>query len=368
LDLARSLNDTGTEASIILMQAYYRYIWQNTDENQTCRDALAMAEKAGDVEVIYMCRIILSLLERWAGNPQKSLQYLQGELELLQSVYNYNFYAGSQISYLRAWALTDVGKYNDAIAHLNQWVDLAEQNSLYLALGRIYNSFGWVFSEIYSIDRAIDFNQKSLENAINLRKSPALIISASEMQAMAEINIMENKFAMGDVDEAWNHITRFEELSKHPTYDIHRIRWSTRMKDLKGNILLCRGDLDGAESLAKECVEAAKIRGIKKYIGKAERLIGRILTERGQYDQSEDKLRTALTLLEEVGNPKQIWMTLTSLAELYKRMNSSDLEQEQWQKAAKIVTRTADELQNSALRETFVSAAPVGQILENAKC
>lgn len=367
LDLARRLKDTGAEAGAILMQAYYRYIWQNTDENQTFRDALAMAEKAGHVETIFMCRMTLAATERWAGNPHKSTQYLEGLLEMLQSVYNYNLQAGSQISYLRAWVLTDIGKYHEAISFLNQWLDLAKQNSLYLALGRIYNSFGWVLSEIYSIDKALDFNHKSLENAIGLRRSPALIISASEMQAMAEINIMENTFEMGDVDEAWNHITRFEEVSNHPNYDIQRIRWSTRMRDLKGNILLGRGDLDGAESLAKQCVEAATKRGIRKYIGKAERLLGRIFTEREQYGQSEEKLRYALSILEDVGNPKQIWMTHTALAELSKRTNRTDLEREQWQRAAQIVTHTADELQDSALKDTFVGAAPVRQILENVK-
>jgi hypothetical protein len=60
-------------------------------------------------------------------------------------------------------------------------------------------------------------------------------------------------------------------------------------------------------------------------------------------------------------------MTHTVLADLYKKMNRFDLDQEQWQKAAQIVTRTADELQDSALRETFVSAVPVRQILDNAK-
>ena len=212
LDLARSLKDTGAEAMIISQDAYWRYLWQDTDENQTCRDALAMAEKAGHIETIFRCRLALSLFERWAGNPQKSLQYLEGMLEMMQSVYN--LYVASSISYVQAWALTDIGKYNEAIAFLNQWLELAEQNSLYLALGRIYNSFGWILSEIYSIDKALEFNHKSLENATNLRKSPALIISASEMQAMAEVNIIENKFEMGYVDEAWNHIIVYVFLAK----------------------------------------------------------------------------------------------------------------------------------------------------------
>ena len=75
----------------------------------------------------------------------------------------------------------------------------------------------------------------------------------------------------------------------------------------------------------------------------------------------------ALAKLEGVGNPKQLWMTHTALAQLYEKMKRYDLEREQWQKAAKIVTCTADELRDNNLKEKFVNVAPVRQILENAK-
>jgi class 3 adenylate cyclase/tetratricopeptide (TPR) repeat protein len=364
LDLARSLKDTGAEALAITAHAYWRYLWKDSDEKKICEDALAIAEKSGEADSIFNCRSILANFERWGGNPQRSLQYTEGMLEVLQSLFNMTM--ASMTSFTRAWALIDIGKYNEAIVFLNEWLDLAEQNAHYLALGRIYNSFGWVFSEIHSINKAFDFNQKSLEHAISLQKSPAMIISASEMQAMAEVNMMENKFDMGDVNEAWDHITRFEEVSKHSNYDIHRIRWSTRMNDLKGNILLGRGDLDGAESVAKQCIEAATKRGIKKYVGKAERLLGKVLTEREQYDQAEAKLRDALKKLEEVGNPKQIWITLAALAELYKKMKRYDLEREQRQKATQIVANTAEGLKNQDWQETFLNASPIRLIFDGA--
>jgi tetratricopeptide (TPR) repeat protein len=139
------------------------------------------------------------------------------------------------------------------------------------------------------------------------------------------------------------------------------------MKDLKGNILLGRGDLDGAATLARQCIEAATKRGIKKYVGKAERLLGKILTEQGQYGHAEDRLRYALAKLEDVGNPKQIWMTHTALAELCKRMNRADLQREQWQKAAQLMTNTADGLQDKNLRKFFISALPIRRVLEGAK-
>jgi len=365
MDLAKSLNDSGAEALTILNHAYWRNIWEDTDEIQTCENALAIAEKSGQIETIFRGRLALSILERWNGNPKKSLQYSEGLPEILQSIFN--LHTASSISYTRAWSLIDTGEYNEAIVSSYHWLDLAEQNDLYLALGRIYNTLGWVHSEIYSMDKALDFNKKALQNAKELGKMSAISLSPFEMRAMTEVNIMENRYELGDVDGAWDQITQFEEVSDHLNYDLHRVRWSTRMKDLKGTILFDRGDLDGAESLANQCIKTAKNKGIKKYIGKAERLLGKISTERGQYEKSEDKLRTALTLLEKVGNPKQIWTTLEALAELYNQMNRPDLQREQSQKAALLVTKTSDKLEDNVLKERFISAATINKIMNLSK-
>jgi hypothetical protein len=74
----------------------------------------------------------------------------------------------------------------------------------------------------------------------------------------------------------------------------------------------------------------------------------------------------ALTKLEEVGNPKQLWLTHTALARLYDKMNRHDLEREQWQAAASIIKSTAEDLEDKELRTTFINADPVREILKNA--
>jgi tetratricopeptide (TPR) repeat protein len=177
---------------------------------------------------------------------------------------------------------------------------------------------------------------------------------------------MENKFDMGRAEEAWNHIVHFEELSAPPDYDFLRDRWASRLKLVKGNIHLSRGNLDEAEELARGCLDTAAKRGYKKYSAKAERLLGDTLIRRENYEMAEDSLRSSLSRLEEVGNPKQIWTTHTHLAHLYKEMNRHDLSREQWQAAASLVQSTADGLQDKDLRETFTTAAPVREIMERA--
>jgi hypothetical protein len=101
-------------------------------------------------------------------------------------------------------------------------------------------------------------------------------------------------------------------------------------------------------------------------VGKAERLFGQVLTKRGAYDLAEAKLGAALAKLEEVGNPKQLWITHAALAKFYEKMKRIDLRREQWQRAAVIVQSTADGLQEDGLRNTFLNAAPVKEILQHS--
>lgn len=223
-----------------------------------------------------------------------------------------------------------------------------------------------MYSELYDLKKAYSFNKLALENVNTLRKSPAIIYSALEMQSMAEVNLMENKFEMGQVDEAWKHLTRFEEVSAHPDYAFLRDRWLTRMNDLKGTILLGREDIDSAEELARQCLDTAAKRGWKKYVGKAERLLGRTFTTKGAFDQAEEHVQTALAKLEGVENPKQLWITHMALARLYEKMSRHDLERKHWQEAASIIKSTADGLEDKELRTTFINAKPVREIMEKA--
>jgi class 3 adenylate cyclase/tetratricopeptide (TPR) repeat protein len=364
LELARVLGDEGAEARIMASYAYWRYLWKGSDEYETFYQALGIAEKSGQPAAMSSVRLLLSVLERWRGNSQRSLELAEGMVEGLQSAFN--IFLASLGSFVRGMALTDVGRYNEAIRFQNQWIDILEQNAIYLNLGRCYNGLGWTYSEVYDLENALQLNNRALENVVTLRRSPAMAFTALEMKSQAEVNLMENKFEMGKVDDAWEHMTRFEKESAHPDYDLVRYRWSTRMKDLKGTIVLSRGDLEGAEEIAKDCLDTATKRGMKKYVGKAERLFGQILTMRGAYDLAEAELKSALAKLEEVGNPKQLWMTRTALARVYEKMKTPDLGREQWQAAGAIVEYTADGLQDEGLRRTFLNAAPVREIIEHA--
>jgi class 3 adenylate cyclase/tetratricopeptide (TPR) repeat protein len=364
LDLARRLGDPGAESLVLSARAYWKALWNESDESATMQRALALAEKSGQPLAQIRARWGMALFERWFGNPKKSLDYLKDFLK--KSQYILSIFDVTLSSFMYGMALTDAGQYREAVSYLGQWIGVLERNEVYLNLGRCYNCMGWVHSELYDLDQAQKFNTKALENAANLLKSPGILFSALEMQAQTEVNLMENSFEIGRIDEAWDHITRFEEQSAPADYNYIRVRWETRMKDLKGTILMCRGDLDGAEKLARQNLEKSTERGYKKNIAKAEKLLGQILSRRSAYDFAEDNFKAALSKLREIGNPKQIWVTHVALARMYAKMKRPDLEREQWQTAAAEIQATADGLKNLRTQELFIQAAPVREILENA--
>lgn len=364
LSLARTLQDKSAEARIAASYAYWRYLWKHTPEYETFLEALKLAKESADPSAIFFISLMLSLQERWRGNPRQSLRYSEGMVERLQSASM--IHLASAVSITRGWALTDLGEYNEAIAFQKKWINILERNSIYLILGRVYNGLGWTYSEVYELEQAAFFNNRAIQIAVALQKMPALIYTTAEILAMSEVNLMENKFEMGMIDEAWDRIMQFEKISADPAYDLNRERWQTRMNELKGNILLHRGDTDGAEELGKKCLYRVSKRGFKKYIGRAERLLGRVLLQKKAYEQAEAKFKSALATLEKVENPKQRWITHADLARLYERKQRPDLKRQQWQAAARLVEFTGDSLKENKIRRTFLGAMPTREIVKQA--
>jgi tetratricopeptide (TPR) repeat protein len=220
--------------------------------------------------------------------------------------------------------------------------------------------------EIYNSDKALSMTRRSLEEGATFQKTPGTVYSASEIQAQTEVDLIQNMFETGKMEEAWDAIIRLEKAEADPDYVYFRDRWLLRLKLMKGSVLVDRGDLEGAKAIGQQCLALAKRRGYKKYEGRAVRLLGQTLTAEGAYDRAEEHLRAALTQLEEVGNPKQLWITHSAIARLYSKMNRPDLEREQWQAAKAIVESTADGLEVEILRRTFINATPVRRIMECA--
>jgi tetratricopeptide (TPR) repeat protein len=186
---------------------------------------------------------------------------------------------------------------------------------------------------------------------------------AGEIVANANVNLMENLFDQGKTEEAWNRIKSLEEESKSSDYDRSRDRWEARLDFLASLILLQRKNVDEGGARIAKCLEISRREHTKKIEGRFLRLLGEVQMKRNDSDNAMRSLSEAILILKDVGNPRQLWQAYASLASAYDKLGRVSEAREQWGAAAEVIQRTANGLSDRELREGFLSAKPIREIL-----
>ncbi len=77
-------------------------------------------------------------------------------------------------------------------------------------------------------------------------------------------------------------------------------------------------------------------------------------------------MNEAILILKEVGNPRQLWEAHTSLGSAYEKLRRESEAREHWGAAAEFIHKTANGLSDRNLREGFLNAKPIRDILAKA--
>jgi tetratricopeptide (TPR) repeat protein len=189
---------------------------------------------------------------------------------------------------------------------------------------------------------------------------------AGEIVAQANVNLMEDLFDQGNTEEVWNRIKSFEEESRGPGYNRSRDRWEARLDSLTSLILLQREKVDEAEARIAKNLEISRREHTKKIEGRFLRLLGEVQMKRNEFAHVISSISEAILILKEVGNPRQLWEAYTSLASAYDKLRRESEAREQWGAAAEVIHKTANGLSDRELREGFLSAKPIREILAKA--
>jgi tetratricopeptide (TPR) repeat protein len=139
-----------------------------------------------------------------------------------------------------------------------------------------------------------------------------------------------------------------------------------RLDFLTSLILLQRGNIDEAQARIAKNLEITRREHTKKIEGRFLRLLGEVQMRRHEPDAAISSVREAIWTLKEVGNPRQLWETHASLATTYDKLRRISEAKEQWGAAAKLIRKTADGLPDRRLREGFLKAKPIREILAKA--
>jgi len=89
--------------------------------------------------------------------------------------------------------------------------------------------------------------------------------------------------------------------------------------------------------------------------------------KRNESDNAIASMSEAVLILKEVGNPRQLWQAYASLASVYNMLGRGSEARGQWGAAAEVIRKTASGLSDRELREGFLNAKPIHQILSNTQ-
>jgi tetratricopeptide (TPR) repeat protein len=363
---AKEVGDKAAESQILSIKGLFlNGLGHRYEGHKMAVEAEAMALQTGNPRAVAMTRVIRAMAERGLGRPGKAIELTEGLTDVLSKMFNLNQLP--VLIFIRGLSLAEIGRIEDAILALKHVIDLCEKFGYPVHLGRLYNTLGYCYSEIHHPEEAWKWNLKSEEIARKLMEQyPMRGLDAGEIVAHATVNLMENLFDQGKTEEVWDRIKSFEEDSKSPDYNITRDRWEARMDFLVSLILMQRGNFGEALAKIAKNLEISKREHTKKIEGRFLRLLGEVQMKRNESDNAIQSLSEAVHILKEVENPRQLWQAHASLASTYDKLRRESEAREQWGAAAEVIRRTAGGLSDRQLREGFLSAKPIRDILAKA--
>jgi class 3 adenylate cyclase/tetratricopeptide (TPR) repeat protein len=334
--------------------------------NQMTLDAEQIATETGQMEAIFTARMTRSFTERLLGYPKKTIELTEGMFEALRK--SYSLIPLMYLILVRGNALAEIGRIEDSIAILRNGIEIFEKFGAFFRLASFHNSLGYCYGEIHQHQHAWKLNLKSEEIARRqMEEYPLGRRLYAELAAQASVNLMENLFDQGKLDAAWDRMESLKEESRSKDYDLMRYRWETRMNYLSARILLFRNEHARAGALIQGGIKTARTQNHKKREGCFLRLLGDIQFSRGETDNAINSVNEGILVLKDVGNPRQLWEAHASMATGLGKLGRTSDAREHWGTAAEIIQSTASGLLDRELREGFLEAKPIREILSKAE-
>jgi tetratricopeptide (TPR) repeat protein len=176
------------------------------------------------------------------------------------------------------------------------------------------------------------------------------------------INVMDNLFDMGKIDEAWVLLENLKEESASENFDYGRQYWELRMNYLECKMHLENSNFDKAELIIQDNIERANKNQMKKREGSFLRLLGEIQLQKDELNNAVGTLKNSIGILEKVSNPKLLWETYSILATIYQKLGRSSKSSEAWGAARNWITTVADDLSDMELKNSFLNSQQIKNI------
>jgi tetratricopeptide (TPR) repeat protein len=259
-----------------------------------------------------------------------------------------------------AYAQACQGHYLNSLATFKEGLKFAEETGEALNRAKILNWIGWVYSDLGWVSEAKKFNEQSYDATLKIGSG------AEEAEANAVVNLAENAVVEKNYEQAQRYLEDLlTKAETDPGYLWGKVRWEVRLLCSLGEICLHKNETDEALNYAEMAFKVAEKTLNKRGIIRVNRLMGEIYLTRGELSNAEEKLKRALVLAKEVGNPPHLWKTDFALGQLKEAQGLHQEARRNYEEALNVTQRLSWTLQDKKLRDIFLDSDHVTRIRDS---
>ena len=342
-------------SGIFVMGHVYQVTGKLTESARLRAESLRISREVGDKGIEGFSLSQLGMVHNWTGEYEHALQ-LHEQAYTIAYTHNLPFLL-LNFSWMRGLARCGNGEYEQAIASFQEGLELSERVGDKVFKCKILNTLGWVYGELYNLERAIRYNREGVEDSYK--------VGDPEIIRNAEINLGDYYLLLGDGEQAQQYLEKvYCDSQQRGKWGEEWMKWrySQHCCHSLGELWLTKGDAEKALKFAEECLQLAEPTESRKNIVKGWRLQGQAFCMQGRLAEAETVLQKALGLAKQIGTPPQLWKTYHALGELYERRGATDQAQAAYSSALEVIEGVASRLQNQEIKQTFLTARPVQEI------
>ncbi|MCH7476577.1 MAG: AAA family ATPase [SAR324 cluster bacterium] len=324
------------------------------------KEATALLAAAPDSRHWQMTLWYLGVFHRWRGDHRKSVAVFEQLMLMQKDTVGIQGETRNLVHY--CMALVEQGKFQQAIRFLEELREAAVRTDSMYSVLRLNNTLGWALGEIFSLEKAIRFNEMALVSRDELRGPRHDVLL--EIDSFARLNLADIHLLRGDLTRAAEFLETTYENAQNPAYSQARPRWKPRCLIAMGELWLARGEIGKSEAFLVELDAHGFTDGFpfRKHQVRARRLKGALFSAKGQAREAEAEFKQALDLALELENPTQIWQTHRVLGRFYAEQGRSGEAAREFQAALGVMQGIAEGLTDPVLKDGFLGSQPFREV------
>ena len=250
----------------------------------------------------------------------------------------------------------NLGQMSEAIATLEEAIQMAGRNGDRFWFPRMPNCIGWMHRELQDFDGALKYDQEGLNVA---RQYHVL-----EAEANSLINLGIDHTFSSKAEDTVSAFRETRDIFKRDAW--FRWRYSIRLEAATAWHWLRQGDLEKAGEFAQRLLDTANQHQVHKYIAEAHRLRAQLAIAASDPATAEAEFTAALDELHRYPAPLVTWRTYADLGRLQSGRGDQTAAQTAFTRAAEIVNACAANVTDDDLRATFLNSTAVREVMAGA--